>query len=198
MQDVGVDRMCRHVVESTVQMSLRKTSLALQAVLDGVRAAVAVAERVAGMKTLVRDMATVTTHDQVRSTKSDVWDRLLTVVVAAATATTESVNLLALELVLNPLSVRSVANERKNRPNALDEQSTLSGLCVIQSGLKATVSHTLTLCEEDNYLYTIIAIGIAQKLFQTRAIEQLPDQHLARRMLRDANTLKGHQHLCKK
>lgn len=48
----------------------------------------------------------------------------------------EVVHLLALELVLDPLAVRSVANERQDRSDAVDEEGALGGLGVVQGRLR--------------------------------------------------------------
>ena len=45
------------------------------------------------------------------------------------------VHLLALELVLDALAIRSVANQRENRANAFDQQRTLVGLRIIECSL---------------------------------------------------------------
>ena len=46
--------------------------------------------------------------------------------------------LLALQLVLNALAVRSVANQRQHRPDAIYEQSTLTRVRVIERSLIMT------------------------------------------------------------
>jgi hypothetical protein len=56
------------------------------------------------------------------------------VLVGVAT-TTEMIHLLTLQFVLDPFPVWGVQNKRENRANALNEQSALGRLCVIQSGL---------------------------------------------------------------
>ena len=61
----------------------------------------------------------------------------LLVVVAASATTTEVVHLLALQFVLDAFAVWGIPNERKNRTNALDEQSALRRLRIIQSGLQS-------------------------------------------------------------
>lgn len=43
--------------------------------------------------------------------------------------------LLTLQLVLNALAVRGVANQRQHRPNAIHKQSTLARLRVIEGSL---------------------------------------------------------------
>jgi hypothetical protein len=53
--------------------------------------------------------------------------------VAAITAVL--VEVLALQLVLNALAVRGIADERKNGPDAIDESSALLRVGVVESGL---------------------------------------------------------------
>ncbi len=86
----------------------------------------------------------------------------------------ERVHLLALQLVLNTLSVRCVPNEGKNRSYALDEESALRRLCVVQCRLHA-----------------IVAIRVAEKLFKSCTVEKLLDQHFACVVFSNANTLKN-------
>jgi hypothetical protein len=57
------------------------------------------------------------------------------VLVGVDTTTTEMVHLLTLQFVLDPFPVWGVPNERENKANALNEQSTLRRFCVIQSSL---------------------------------------------------------------
>jgi len=61
----------------------------------------------------------------------------LLVVVAASATTTEVVHLLVLQFVLNVFAIWGTPVERKNRMNALDEQSALRRLRIIQSGLQS-------------------------------------------------------------
>lgn len=66
-------------------------------------------------------------------------ERLLVVMVAAAAAAVHVV-VLALELVLNALAVRSVPDQRENRTDPLHEKRTLAGLSVIQRRLPSSRS----------------------------------------------------------
>lgn len=52
-----------------------------------------------------------------------------------ASSGTKVVHVFSLQLVLDTLSVRSVPNQRKNRPNALHKQGSLSGFSVVKGGL---------------------------------------------------------------
>lgn len=47
----------------------------------------------------------------------------------------EVVHLLALELVLDPLAIRSVTNEGQDRSDAVDKKGALCGLGVVQGSL---------------------------------------------------------------
>ena len=104
-----------------------------KATLEGVRGTVAVTERITVVHALVRHMVTaVATKTHARVAQRHVRNRGLTVVVAA----TKPIDLLALQLVLNPLTVGSVTDQREDRPDAFDEKCTLSGIGIIQSSLK--------------------------------------------------------------
>ena len=72
-------------------------------------------------------------HSHALIAEAHVDERLLVVMVASAA---ERVAVLALELVLNPLTVGSVADKRKNRADALNEQGTLAGLSIVKGGLQ--------------------------------------------------------------
>ena len=110
------------------------------------------------------------TTKPVRLQRGHVDDALLARGVAADRAVV--VHLLALELVLDALAVRRVADERENGANAFNEQRALAGFGVVESSLDA-----------------VVPVRVAEKLFEARAVEQLLDEHLARRVLGNANAL---------
>lgn len=122
LQNVAVDRL-------HVQVALRQRALAHR-----VRVAVSIAQ----MATLVRQL--VSTHAKAGVAERQVGNGLLVMVSATVGRTVE---LLALELVLDPLAVGRVADEREDRADALDEESTLRRLRVIQSGLESSLSGVL-------------------------------------------------------
>ena len=111
----------------------------------------------------------------------------------AMVTTTVAIDLLALQLVLDTLAVRSVADKRKNRANALDEQGTLAGLSIVECSLRNPRSihptQRQTLHHEGTYLNTVIAIGISQQFLQAGSVQELSNEHLARAMLGDADAL---------
>lgn len=113
LQDIAVDRMRRQAVKTAVQVVLRKA--ALQTSLQGIGTGVTFPEGAAGVETLMRNVARMATHDQVGVSDGNACAGLLTMVAA-----TETVDLLALQLVLDPLAVRCVTNEGKDRPDALN------------------------------------------------------------------------------
>src|SRR5882762_1393862 len=87
-----------------------------------------------------RDVASAWTMSTVMkchglAAESHVDHRVLVGVATTTTTTTEMVHLLTLEFVLDPFPVWGVPNERENKANALNEQSTLRRFCVIQSSL---------------------------------------------------------------
>jgi hypothetical protein len=85
---------------------------------------------------------------------------------------TKLVELLALKLILNSLSIRSVANKRQDGTNAFNKQCSLSRFGIIQSGLD-----------------TIVAIGIPQKFLETSTIEEFLNEDFASSMLSHTNAL---------
>jgi hypothetical protein len=97
-----------------------------------------------------------------------------------------------LELVLNALAVRSVADERQNGSDAFDEKSPLTGISVVKSGLGPTsVTKRRVRSWQGTHLNTVVAVRISQELFQPRTVEQLVDDKLPGSMLCDANALPG-------
>lgn len=75
-----------------------------------------------------RHMTAGSTHSRV--TKSNIDERLLVVIPS------EMIHLLALQLVLDTLAIRSVADQRENRPNAFDEKCALVRFSIVQSSLE--------------------------------------------------------------
>lgn len=73
-------------------------------------------------------------HSHALIAEAHVDERLLVVMVASAAAV--RVVVLALELVLDPLAVRRVADKRENRADALNEEDTLPGLSVVECSLQ--------------------------------------------------------------
>ena len=117
-----------------------------------------------------RSVGIWSTAKPVRLQRGHVHDALLTRRVSAVRAVV--VHLLALELVLNALAVWRVADEREDGANAFDEEHALAGLSVVESGL-----------------YAAVAVRVAEELLETRAVQQLLDEHLACRVLGDADAL---------
>ena len=129
-------------------------------------------------------------HSHALIAEAHVDERLLVVMVASAA---ERVAVLALELVLNPLTVGSVADKRKNRADALNEQGTLAGLSIVKCGLRNPRSLHPASREKSHhggtYLHTVIAIGISQQFLQAGSVQELSNEHLARAVLGDADAL---------
>ena len=105
--------------------------------------------------------------------------RLLVVaaVAVAATAVATAVgvvvlHVLALQLRLDPLAVRGVADHRQNRPDALDEEHALAGLGIVERRLN-----------------NIVGERVAQELLEPVPVEELGDERLARLGLGDADAL---------
>ena len=73
-------------------------------------------------------------HAHALIAEGHVDERLLVVMVASTAAV--RVVVLALELVLDPLAVGSVPDERQDGADALDEEGALAGLSVIQGSLR--------------------------------------------------------------
>ena len=73
-------------------------------------------------------------HSHPLVAEGHVHERLLVVMVPCAA--TVHVVVLALQLVLDPLTVRRVTDKRKNRADTLNEEGTLSGLSVVERSLE--------------------------------------------------------------
>lgn len=170
LQNVAVDRL-------HVQVALRQRALAHR-----VRVTIAVAQ----MATLVRQL--VSTHAKAGVAERQVSNGLLVVVCATIARTIE---LLALKLVLNPLAVGRVADEREDGTNALDEKSTLCRLRVIQGGLERMMSRVRIGHAVFTHLHAIVAIGVPQKLLEARTIKQLANEYLPRAVLGDTDALRA-------
>ena len=68
---------------------------------------------------------------------------------------------LALQLVLNAFAVRSITDEREDGTNALDEQSSLRGFSIVQSGL-IPLSMPETSKRKMTHLNTVVAVRVTQ------------------------------------
>ena len=73
-------------------------------------------------------------HSHALIAEAHVDERLLVVMVPSAA--TVHVVVLALQLVLDPLTVRRVTDKRKNRADTLNEEGTLSRLSVVERSLE--------------------------------------------------------------
>lgn len=113
LQDVAVDRVRLHL-----HVALRDRALTT---LETVRVAVSIVQ--------------VATHSKVGVTKSEVGHGGL--VVASTEART--IKLFPLELVLDPLAVGCVADQREDRSDAFDQERPLRGLSIVQGSLESTV-----------------------------------------------------------
>ncbi len=128
LHNIAFDRIVLDVVHGSVQV-LTEHALALERVWVTVSA-----ERFAEVSAVDRCVVSTAAHAQFRVAKSQVRDRRL-----AVECGVRAVELLALQLVLDALAVGCVANQRKNRTNALHKERTLCGLRIVQSGLRITL-----------------------------------------------------------
>ncbi len=78
--------------------------------------------------------------------------------------TVQLIHLLTLQFVLNAFSVWHIANQGKDRSSVFDEKCALVGFGVVESGLRLVTN-----------LYTVVTIRVAEKLLQTRTIQELFD-----------------------
>lgn len=122
---IAINRLRLDTVHLGAQMSLAKRRRLLERVKT-VLCPINVRERIA-LETLRKSAHTLIG-------KSHIDQGLLAVIPA------EVVHLLALKLVLNPLAIGSVPDQRKNGADPLNEKSSLSGFCVIQCRLHAVVA----------------------------------------------------------
>lgn len=168
LKDIGINRL---VAESTVK--LRSNMAAVRAIrthalralerVDAILRAINVRQRVALVKT---SASSNTTHGLTTEGK----DRGLVI----ASASTIVIHLLTLKLVLDTLAVGSVANQRKYRADALDEQRTLVGLGIVQGSLD-----------------TVVSIRVTQQLLETSTVQELLDEDLASAVFGNTDTLYG-------
>ena len=180
LQNIAFNRMGLNVVQRAVEV-LSEDSLTLKRV------------RVSVSTVVVSDMAAMDcamrcTDTHVGVAERQVRHRLLTVVTAVM-----AIELFTLKFVLDTLAVRSVADKRKNRADALNEQGTLAGLSVVKCSLQNPRSIHPAPPEKSHhgrtYLHTVIAIGISQQFLQAGSVQELSNEHLARAMLGDADAL---------
>ena len=161
LQHVALDRVSLHTVQrGTGVEALSQDALALQRVWTSV---VAVRE-----STRVHGRVRRSADADAGVAKCEVRDGLLAVI----RATGVSIELLALELVLDTLAVGRVTDERQDRADTLNEQCPLVGLSVVERSL-----------------HTVVAVRVTEQLLQTCTVEQFADEHLPRGVFRDADAL---------
>ena len=145
LQDIAINGRHLHVV-------LRNGALGLHAALQPVRVSIGIVQ--------------VTTHAKVGIAESQVGNGLLAMI---APAETRTVKLLTLQLVLDTFAVGGIADQRKDRSNALDKQRTLSRFGVVQSSLRTSSAPADTHVNEA-YLYTVISIRVSEQLLEPSAV----------------------------
>lgn len=182
LHDVAVDARRLQAVQLRSMQRLLQGGSAVEPVRGGVR----ISQRPRRVQ-LVRHVATtVPTHAHSLRGHAD-----RTVLMIAATSAV-AVHVLSLKFVLNALAVRRVSYQRQDRPDTLHEESPLTRLRVIESSLEDDDSVLDNhLAKRVTYLDAVVAVRVAQKLLQPRAVQQLPNEHLASAMFRDPNALQG-------
>jgi len=98
---------------------------------------------------------------------------LLTVSCRCGVGVVVTAHLLALELGLDPLAVRSVADHRENRSDAVDKQHTLTRFGVVQRSLDDVVGER-----------------VSQQLLKATSVEQLADEDLPLLRIGNSDALK--------
>jgi hypothetical protein len=106
---------------------------------------------------------------------------------AAAAAAVAERSVLTLELGLDALAVRRVADRREDGTDALDK---LGRLALDLLTASPTHNHTLVdLAVVEDRLDDIVAVAVAQELLQAGAVKHLANEHLADFRVGDADTL---------